>query len=51
MIKKVTFKDVEWWLGTNNPETEAIEALVDLANGDYKPDQFRQEVKDLGRDK
>lgn len=44
MKDKVTFKDVETWLGTSNPETEAIETLVDIANGDYKPKIFKKDI-------
>jgi hypothetical protein len=42
--KEITFEDVEYWLGTSNPETEAIETLVDIANGNYKPEVLKQDI-------
>lgn len=41
---KITFEQVEYWLGTSNPETEAIETLVDIANGDYKPEILKEDI-------
>jgi hypothetical protein len=43
-MKKISFEDIELWLGTSNPEEEAIETLVDIANGEYKPEIFREDV-------
>jgi hypothetical protein len=44
---KVTYEQVEYWLGTSNPEEEAIQTLVDIANGEYKPKLFKKEVLEL----
>lgn len=42
--KKITEADVEYWLGTSNPEEEAIQTLTDIANGEYKPEVFKQDI-------
>ncbi len=50
MITKVTEDDVEHWLGGDNTLPEAIEVLTAIANGEYKPELFREEVLDLRED-
>jgi len=45
-MTKVTFEMVEKWLGTSSPEVDAIETLVDIANGTYKPELFKKEVEE-----
>ena len=44
--KKITFEDVEYWLGTSNPEQEAIETLVEIANGEYKPETLEEDIRE-----
>jgi hypothetical protein len=47
---EVTFDEVEKWLGTSNPEEEAISVLVDIANGEYLPKIFKEEVISLNEE-
>ena len=41
---KITFEQVQEWLGTSNSETDAIETLVDIANGEYDPEEFKKDI-------
>jgi len=43
-IMQITQSQVEYWLGTNKPLDEAIDTLVDIANGKYDPEIFKEEV-------
>tara|TARA_R110001592_G_scaffold151176_9_gene377463 strand:- start:2736 stop:2939 length:204 start_codon:yes stop_codon:yes gene_type:complete len=43
-IMQITQSQVEYWLGTNKPLDEAIDTLVDIANGKYDPETFKEEV-------
>lgn len=39
------------WVGSDHDSKEALLALlVELANGDYKPEEFRADVLDLWGD-
>jgi len=43
--EKVTSKKVKAWLGSDQMNTDnLVNLLVELANGKYKPDQFKQDV-------
>lgn len=43
-MKKITFEQVEYWLGTSNPEEEAIDTIMSIANGEYKPKTLREDI-------
>lgn len=47
MKTKITYESVEFWLGTDDPLTEAIDVLTSIANGDYSPELFKEEVQTL----
>jgi hypothetical protein len=40
----ITFEQVQEWLGTSSPEVDAIETLVDIANGGYAPEMFKNDI-------
>ena len=42
-MRKVTKNMIENWLGT---DTDIPELLAELANGEYKPKQFKQDIID-----
>jgi hypothetical protein len=42
--KRITIDDVEYWLGTDDQLAEAIETLVDIANGEYDPDTLKEDI-------
>jgi len=44
---KIMEQDIEHWLGGDNTLPEAIEVLAAIANGEYKPELFKEEVLDL----
>tara|TARA_R100001086_G_scaffold124901_1_gene64492 strand:+ start:178 stop:336 length:159 start_codon:yes stop_codon:yes gene_type:complete len=50
MKKKVTHESVEYWLGSGDALTEAIDVLTSIANGEYTSELFREEVLDLQED-
>ena len=50
MKTKITYESVEFWLGADDPLTEAIDVLTSIANGDYSPELFREEVLELKED-
>ena len=41
---KVTEEQVEFWLGSDMTRTEMIEYFMDIANGEYKPKTFKQDI-------
>ena len=36
---------IQQWLGTDNQLSEAVEILMDMFNGDYPVETFRNDVK------
>ena len=46
-LSKVTVEQVEMWLGSDIKRSEIIELLVELANGEYDPKVFREDIIDL----
>lgn len=50
-VKKVSQRMVMHWVGSDHDSKEALLGLlVELANGDYTPEQFRTDVLDLAGD-
>jgi hypothetical protein len=47
---RVTKEDMELWIGTDEkgdyPKQAILEILCELANGDYKQEQFKSDVLD-----
>jgi hypothetical protein len=43
---KITADEVLEWLGSDDTLEQAVEIIADIANGDYKPKDLRQEVSD-----
>tara|TARA_R110002153_G_scaffold6474_3_gene29479 strand:+ start:400 stop:567 length:168 start_codon:yes stop_codon:yes gene_type:complete len=43
MMRKVTKEMIENWLGS---DTDIPELLAELANGEYKPKQFTEDITD-----
>lgn len=43
-MDKVTEEQVEFWLGSDMTKNEMIEYFMDIANGDYKVDIFKQDI-------
>ena len=43
-MDKVTEEQVEFWLGSDMTKTEMIEYFMDIANGEYKPKTFKQDI-------
>jgi hypothetical protein len=43
-MSKITFEQVENWLGSDHLLSEAIETLVEIANGEYKPELFAADI-------
>lgn len=50
MKTKVTHESVEYWLGSDDALTEAIDVLTSIANGEYSSELFREEVLNLQDD-
>jgi len=50
MKTKVTHESVEFWLNNCDALTEAIDVLTSIANGEYSPELFREEVLMLQED-
>jgi hypothetical protein len=49
--KRVTQMMVQHWVGSDHDNKEALLGLlVELANGDYTPEQFRNDVLNLAED-
>ena len=44
-MDKIDRKGIQQWLGTDNQLSEAIEILMDMFNGDYPVETFRNDVK------
>lgn len=45
--EKVTEQDTEYWLGTSNPMDEAVEVITTVANGEYTPENLREDILDI----
>ena len=41
---KVTKEQVEFWLGSDMTKNEMIEYFKDIANEEYKPKVFKQDI-------
>jgi len=41
---KVTEEQVEFWLGSDMTKKEMVEYFKDIANGEYKPKIFKQDI-------
>ena len=46
-MEKVTVEQVEMWLGSDIKRSEIIELLTELANGEYDPQVFKENIIDL----
>lgn len=46
MDKKITFEQIQEWLGSSDPEYEAIDTLKELVNGEYTIEAFKQDIKE-----
>jgi len=46
MKNKIIEYQIEDWLGSDDTLQKALECLREIANGDYKPEEFRQDVYD-----
>lgn len=46
MKNEVSAEQVLAWLGSESSTQEAAEILADIANGNYKPKELKQEVSD-----
>ena len=44
-MDKIDRKGIQQWLGTDNQLSEAVEILMDMFNGDYPVETFRNDVK------
>ena len=44
MNKKATLEQLIYWLGTDDQLDEAMETLLALANGEYKPEVFKRDI-------
>jgi hypothetical protein len=42
--EKVTDEDTEYWLGSDNTLSEAIDVITTVANGIYTPEKLRQDI-------
>jgi len=50
-VKKVDQMMVQHWVGSDHDSKNALLGLlVELANGDYTPEQFRNDVLNLAED-
>jgi len=47
---KVTEEQVEFWLGSDMTRNEMIEYFKDIANGEYKPNIFKQDIIETWED-
>ena len=43
-MDKIDRKGIQQWLGTDNQLSEAVEILMDMFNGDYPVETFREDV-------
>ena len=44
---KVSEDDTRYWLGTSNPMAEAVEVITSVANGEYAPENLKQDIADI----
>ena len=44
VIEKIDRKSVEQWIGADNMDTEPIDIIVDLINGDYSVKMLKNDV-------
>ena len=44
---KVSEDDTRYWLGTSNPMAEAVEVITSVANGEYTPENLKQDIADI----
>ena len=49
-MNKVTTEQVEYWLGSDCKRSEMLELLAELANGEYDPQLFREDIADMWED-
>jgi hypothetical protein len=50
-MKKVTQSMISYWVGSDHDSKEALLGLlVELANGIYTPEQFREDVLNFSED-
>jgi len=40
----ITWEQVQAWLGDDATKSEMIELLTEIANGLYKPEQFKKDI-------
>ena len=45
--EKISLEQVKDWLGSDWSFDDICETLQDLANGDYKPEQFKEDIENL----
>lgn len=45
--EKVTERDTEFWLGSSNTVSEAVEVITSVANGEYKPKNLKEDILDI----
>ena len=43
-MDRIDRKGIQQWLGTDNQLSEAVEILMDMFNGDYPVETFRNDV-------
>ena len=43
--EKISLEEVKHWLGSDSSFDDVCETLQELANGDYKQDQLREDIK------
>ena len=43
-MNKIDRTGIQQWLGTDNQLSEAVEILMDMFNGDYPVETFREDV-------
>ena len=43
-MNKIDRTGIQQWLGTDNQLSEAVEILMDMFNGDYPVETFRNDV-------
>ena len=43
-INKVTFEQAEYWVGSDTTKARLISWLVEIANGEYEPDQLKKDI-------
>jgi len=43
-MTKVTQEQVDFWLGSDMTRNEMVEYFTDIANGEYKPKIFKEDI-------